>query len=372
MTVLLKKKQPQSNLWPLIGKGVLLPLNKYKKKIVAFSGGKDSLALLLYLLESGVPKEEIELWHHLIDGGPGVIGNFDWPCTEDYVRAIGCALGVPVRFSWKDGGFAKEMFRENSLTTGVYFEDEERNVVYLPPQKPPLHCKECRRFYDSETQSHCPECGEPRDGFSTRLKYPMVTSDLTRRWCSAYLKIMVCRRVISNDPRFNTGNVLLLTGERRQESDARAEYDEAEPHASSNKKRRVDQWRAVIDWTEQDVWRIIEKWRVMPHPAYRMGWGRVSCMTCIFGGPDEWASVRHIAPTQFGWHAANERRFSLTIKDGESVTQQANRGTNFAKDAPRWLIDMALSQSYPRDQVIVPDGEWVLPAGAYKRCGGPT
>ena len=47
----------------------LLPLEEYDKIIVLFSGGKDSLACVLHLLELGVPREKIELWHHDIDGG---------------------------------------------------------------------------------------------------------------------------------------------------------------------------------------------------------------------------------------------------------------------------------------------------------------
>lgn len=37
--------------------------------IVAFSGGKDSVAMVLHLLEIGVPKESIHLHHHDVDGG---------------------------------------------------------------------------------------------------------------------------------------------------------------------------------------------------------------------------------------------------------------------------------------------------------------
>jgi tRNA(Ile)-lysidine synthase TilS/MesJ len=43
----------------------------YDKVIIAFSGGKDSLACLLSILDTGCPKERIELWHHCIDGREG-------------------------------------------------------------------------------------------------------------------------------------------------------------------------------------------------------------------------------------------------------------------------------------------------------------
>lgn len=362
----------QNNYLSLVAADTLLPVNRAKKKIVAFSGGKDSLAAVLSLLEMGVPRDEIELWHHLIDGAPGSPARFDWPCTEDYVRAVGEALGIRVRFSWKDGGFEGEMTRENAVTRGVYYEDEDRNVEYLPPAPPSRFCAECRLFFRGDEPA-CMECGAPRDGFSTRMKYPQVSADLSVRWCSAYLKIMVCRRVLSNDPRFSDGYFWLLSGERREESSARAKYKEAERHSSSNKKRLVHQWRNVIDWTEEQVWAIIRRWNLFAHPCYYLGFSRCSCMCCIFGDRNQWATIQEMAPKTFEWHASNEKLFGLTIKRGESVEQQAACGTSYIANCPRELVDLALNSHYPRDRVFVPQGsQWEIPCGAFKKSGGPT
>ena len=82
-----------------------IDLLSYDKYIVSFSGGKDSTACLLYLLDNGVPKDRIELWHQEIDGrGPSL---FDWEVTPDYCRKLGEALGIPVLFQWKEGGFMR-------------------------------------------------------------------------------------------------------------------------------------------------------------------------------------------------------------------------------------------------------------------------
>ena len=47
----------------------LFPLEEYDLIVVLISGGKDSVACYLKLIELGVPKEKIEFWHHDIDGG---------------------------------------------------------------------------------------------------------------------------------------------------------------------------------------------------------------------------------------------------------------------------------------------------------------
>src|SRR5262245_38695666 len=80
----------------------LLPLSAYDLCIVSFSGGKDSLALVLNLLERGVPRDRIQLWHQDVDGQAGVDQPFmDWPCTRSYVQAVGQALGIRTLFQYR-------------------------------------------------------------------------------------------------------------------------------------------------------------------------------------------------------------------------------------------------------------------------------
>lgn len=82
----------------------------YDHVVVAFSGGKDSLACVLHLIGRGVPRERLELWHHDVDGREGS-ALMDWPVTRDYCRKVAAALDIPLYFSWKEGGFAREMDR---------------------------------------------------------------------------------------------------------------------------------------------------------------------------------------------------------------------------------------------------------------------
>ena len=93
-------------------------LASYDTIIVAFSGGKDSVACVLRLLELGVPRERIELWHHDVDGREGS-DLMDWPVTRSYCRAFADALGLRIFYSWKVGGFEREMLRDGEHTQPI-------------------------------------------------------------------------------------------------------------------------------------------------------------------------------------------------------------------------------------------------------------
>lgn len=313
----------------------------YNRIIVAFSGGKDSLACVLQLLELNAPKEKIQLWHHRVDGETD--HHFmDWPVTEDYCRHIAIHLGLPLYFSQRDGGFLREMTRDRTPTAPVTFDlpgGEQKSVGGKGPE-------------------------------GTRMKFPQVSADLNVRWCSAYLKIDVARRVFANDPRFKTGKFLFITGERREESPNRAKYPEMEKHEGSSKKRDIDQWRPVIDFSEQDVWTLIRRHGIVPHPAYYLGWSRVSCALCIFGDKDQWASARQVLPEQFERVAQFEDQFNLTIQREKSVRQLADEGKVFPEtETPK--RHLATARDY-RWRIWVPPDEWEMPPGAFRRGGGPT
>jgi 3'-phosphoadenosine 5'-phosphosulfate sulfotransferase (PAPS reductase)/FAD synthetase len=323
----------------------LLDPEDYDLAIVSFSGGKDSLSLVLHLLDIGFPKDKIELWHQAVDGRPGVDPRFfDWPCTESYCRAVAQALGLPIKFQWREGGMEGEITKVDRPTAPASFELPDGTIGTTGGK------------------------GEP----NTRLMFPSPEKDLRKRWCSALLKADVCDAAINNDPRLKAANVLLLTGERREESDKRASFPQIEKHGSTTLRRRVDQWRAIINWPEERVWEAIERWRINPHPAYHLGWGRLSCMSCIFGDADQWASVRDLDPKLFKKILGYEHSFGRNVKMTKGdVEAWADRGKSFVPpDAD--MIRLAMSEDYPAELVIVPEGKWELPLGAYKRSGGPT
>lgn len=320
----------------------------YDRILVAFSGGKDSLATLLHLLDLGVDPARIELWHHDVDGGAEAF--MDWPITPAYCRAVAKAFALPIYFSYKVGGFEREMDRDGVPTAPIRFEtpDGWQQVGGVGP-----------------------------DG--TRGVFPQVSPDLSVRWCSSYLKIDVMAAAIRNQDRFLSGRTLVVTGERAEESTSRAKYKTFEPHRTdtrdgTRRRRHVDHYRPVHDWAEARVWAIIAAWGVVAHPAYHLGWSRLSCLSCIFGSPNQWATIAAVFPEFFERIAAKEAASGKTIQRRSSVRQLAGAGNPYAAAlASPDLAALAMSTDWGDRPIITNDpSAWVLPAGAYGENAGPT
>lgn len=328
-----------------------MQIQDYDYYIIAFSGGKDSIACFLHLLEIGIPKSKIELWHHKIDGSEGST-LMDWPVTEDYCRKFAEAFEVPIYFSWKEGGFEGELLRENSRTKPNHFEYPDDNII------------------------ECGFEGGKIGKLTTRRKFPQVSADLNVRWCSAYLKIDVCTMAIRNQKRFNNKKTLLITGERTEESTARAKYKVFEPDRADRRdgklKRHVDHWRPVHSWLECRIWEIMERWKIIPHPAYLLGWNRLSCMFCIFGNADQWKSAAEINPKGVKKIITYEKEFGFSIKRNLYLPELLKKGNSYLdRFSIIELLDinLAMSKIYTRG---IFTNNWKTPKGAYKKDGGPT
>ena len=320
----------------------LLDLDQYDKILVQSSGGKDSGAMVLMLLKMGVPRDKIELWHQCVDGGPKDNRSFDWPITEAYTKALAQALGIRIEFMWRQGGIRGELLRENART---------KDVEYIR----------------AGAKTHLPTVAGK---YSTRKKWPAKSANLLTRWCSGVVKIDVFRRVLCNEPEFKQGKYLVLTGERREESAARSRYLEAEVDHGNTKARLVHRWRSVIDWPEQKIWEVFEEYGVQPHPAYYLGFSRVSCMTCIFSGPDHWATIRDIDPERFRLLVEMEQELGHRVDNKLTLNQMADKGWSFVDaypEAANWIAKAMAADFKPED--VLTD-KWALPAGAFGGPGG--
>lgn len=345
----------------------LLPLEEYDLIAILLSGGKDSIACYYKLLELGIPKEKMEFWHHDIDGGHPC-RRMDWRCTQNYVRAFAEAEEVPLRLSWRVNGFFGELYRIGASEPVEWMEPDTGEIGRCRLSQNYIKCQEIRRL-DAENME------DQLRALGYRMKFPAKTGDLSRRWCSAYLKIMVADTVISNlEKTRNNIKVLIVSGERRGESRGRSRYNEMEIHRTNAEKkarRLVHQWRPVIDYSEKDVWEVLKRHKVNPHPCYRAGWNRCSCAMCIFSTPKLFAGIRELYPEEYNLLKQDEKILGFTLDNKCDLD-------TFVGDTPPCVfygdsqaVRSLLTGKFAADDMYVKD-TWLYPAGAFHGAeGGP-
>lgn len=389
----------------------LLPLEEYDLAAVLLSGGKDSIACYYKLLELGMPKEKIEFWHHDIDGGHPT-RRMDWRCTQNYVKSFSEAEEVTLRLSWRVNGFFGELYRIGASEPVEWMEPGTGEIRQCRLSQNYRKCQEIKRKAAEDMEERLKE-------FGYRMKFPMKTGDLSRRWCSAYLKIMVADTVMANIDRLGelerlggkrhkfpakgsthqgrwcSGNlkaavhdsvtsnlertksdvkVLVVSGERRGESKGRSRYNEMEIHRTNAEKkarRIVHQWRPVIDYSEKDVWEVLKRHKVNPHPCYRAGWNRCSCAMCIFSTPKLFAGIRELYPEEFELLKQDERILGFTLDNKCDLDTFVGDALSCVYHGDKEAIRSLVTGEFTVDDIYVED-TWKYPAGAFHGAeGGP-
>ncbi len=352
----------------------LFPLEMYDLVIVLISGGKDSIACYYKLLELGVPKSKIEFWHHDIDGGHPS-RTMDWRCTANYIRSFAEAEQIPLRVSWRKNGFFGELYRIGASELIEYVDPETGEIYQCPPSKKYMECQKLKVAAISEMENKLAE-------FGYRMKFPMKSGDLSRRWCSAYLKIMVADTVLRNMNSVAANltktrkdiKLLIVSGERRGESVGRSKYNEIEIHrtnAVSKHHRTVHQWRPVIDYSEKDIWEVLKRHKVNPHPCYRAGWNRCSCAMCIFSTPQLFAGIRELYPKEYALLCQDEKVLGFTLDNHCDLETYIGSADSCVYHGDKEAIQSLLTGEFPVESVYVKD-KWKYPAGAFHgAAGGP-
>ena len=322
-------------------------LGSYDSIIVCMSGGKDSIASLLHILNEGADPGSIELWHHDVDG-MGASTLMDWPFMVSYNRKLAEAFNLPLYFSWLEGGLEGEMLKEDAFSKPQHVETPD-GLVVLP----------------RDTTRSIP---------NTRRRFPQQSASLATRWCSSVSKIDLGRRALNNQSRFEGQRVLFITGERREESSNRARYNQLEPHAcdrrSGRKARHVDAWRPVLDYSEQQVWDTLRTGGVIAPVPYRIGWSRSSCLGCIFNHPTIWSTIAKYFPNKLEPIAAHEKDFGVTISRKSIPIMDIASSVKPLEIADLEALQQAMEHEYTLPVMCSPHA-WLKPVGAFSKtaCG---
>lgn len=115
----------------------------------------------------------------------------DWRCTQNYVKAFAEAEQVPLRLSWRVNGFFGELYRIGASEPVEWMDPDTGEICRCKLSRKYIQCRELKESATEEMEEKLKEYGY-------RMKFPAKTGDLSRRWCSAYLKIMVADSVMSN------------------------------------------------------------------------------------------------------------------------------------------------------------------------------
>lgn len=345
----------------------LFPLEEYDLIVVLISGGKDSIATYFKLRELGVPKSKIEFWHHDIDGG-NPKRHMDWRCTQNYMKALADAEGIPLRLSWRKEGFFGELYRIGASKPIEWVDPETGEIFHSKETPQQLACKEIEQRNPENKKELLKQYGY-------RMKFPAKSGNLMTRWCSPYLKIDVAATVLRNlEIVKENSKVLICSGERRGESVGRSKYNEMEIYFRANAekklKRTVHQWRPVIDYSEKDVWEVLKRNNVSPHPCYRAGWNRCSCAGCIFSTPELFAGFKEIYPEEFEKMKEDERILGFTLDNKYDLETYILNAKTCLYKGDKAAIHSLITGEFTTDDIFVED--WKYPAGAFHGSeGGP-
>lgn len=199
-------------------------LNDYDIILVNSSAGKDSQAMLDYIVEQATAAN-----------------------VRERVVVVHCDLG---RVEWAG---TKELAERQARHYNLRFEIVKR-------QQDLLSHVEQRRKWPSSKARYC-------------------TSDHKRAQVYKLLTKLTAEAQLSRPIR-----ILNCMGLRAAESPARKKkppFVERDTLAS-NGKRHVSQWLPIHDWTTEHVWQRINASGVEHHQAYDLGMSRLSCCFCIF------------------------------------------------------------------------------------------
>lgn len=231
--------------------------------VVNHSGGKDSQAMLIELLEI-IPAAQILVVH-------ATLGRFEWKGALEHAKTQALNAGVPFITAESKKSFL-EMVMNRYLTRPS------------APSWPGAKYRQC----------------------TSDLKRGPITRE-TRRYAKnhGFTRIVNCM------------------GMRSQESPARAkQHDWKMNPLNSVAGRTWFDWLPIHAISESEVFQIIARAGQQLHHAYRLGNRRLSCLFCIFACANDLINAARTEPELYAEFVAMEKRTGYTMHVSQIPLEQ--------------------------------------------------
>ena len=337
--------------------------------VVSLSGGKDSVACMLWALEHAHSKPLV--CHH--QAMPE-----DWIQTIPYCQALCAKLGVPLVVEQavyirqprqlKDGRtvmqrriqvldlagrhapWARDEMDDSAAICGMV--DFANDQGWPPTQAR----RSCTAYFKDELFNSWVRANrgvsasaleqQPLAGmmdYAADRGYPPTAGT---RWCTDKMKTKTYDDAVRRNRHLLGERPVTLLGFRRGESPRRARLPEWRPRDSVCLKPGNPIWPAgwtmvdlhpIIDWSRRQTFRYLHSHGVEPHPAYVLqgmteremydvdeeGGPRCSCRNCIFAHPAHLVRTASYPENQalFAATMEFEARTGLTWQQNRSITQ---------------------------------------------------
>ncbi|GGN32379.1 phosphoadenosine phosphosulfate reductase domain-containing protein [Deinococcus daejeonensis] len=222
--------------------------------VVNHSGGKDSQALLIRVLEV-VPAAQVLVVH-------ATLGKSEWPGALEHAQQQAEAAGVPFIVAQAAKTFLGMVERRAETRPEV-------------PSWPSASTRQC----------------------TSDLKRGPITREVRR-----YVKANGYTRIVN------------CMGMRAQESSARAKKQPWAPHAEHGTAGRTwHDWLPLHDYTLTDVLGTVNAAGQELHPAYALGNERLSCVFCIMASANDLRNGALHNPELYARYVELERRTGYTM-----------------------------------------------------------
>ena len=210
----------------------MIDISKYGDRlIVGVSGGKDSTATCLHLMEQGLSKSDFD--RVFMDTG------WEHPITYKHLDELEKTIGPIIR-----------------LRHNVKVKDEHKGLI---------------------------DAIEADLGFESDFVRLIVRwhdfPNYFKKWCTRELKLAPLKKWLDTLD-FDPINVI---GIRREESQKRSKYQKIE----WNRHLDAYSYRPILEWKLQDVIDIHGRFGLRPNPLYLKSSDRVGCYPCIYARKSE-------------------------------------------------------------------------------------